>query len=30
MTQKAIQPTPTGFFVPPNTEGDQEYRGHGP
>jgi len=30
MTQKTIQPTPTGFFVPPHTEGDQEYKGHGP
>src|SRR5882724_6362725 len=30
MAEVTIQPTPTGFFIPPHTEGDTEYKGHGP
>ena len=30
MAEVTIQPVPTGFFIPPLTEGDAEYKGHGP
>jgi hypothetical protein len=30
MAQITIQPTPTGFFIPPLVQGDAEYKGHGP
>ena len=30
MAQITIQPTPTGFFIPPLVEGDREFGGHGP
>jgi len=30
MTEKTVQPVPTGFFIPPHTGGDQEFKGHGP